>query len=234
MTTPLPDCLRRCWAAVNTPLEGCEPSFYLDQDGLVTIAIGNAVESLAAALALPLLTPSGAPASAGQIEDDYRRVRAMPPDLVAARYRAPTGLHLDAAGISLLVDRQLDANHAVLVAFWPNLLDYPIAAVAALHLLAWAVGPGASASGLTGASWPNLHNAVAARRWDLAAIVGWLRVLGNPGVAPRNLVVAACFWMATDLDMAAAQARAGIRVGANGLPTHATALASLAALDLGP
>lgn len=186
--------VRAAWVGLNTPLEGCVAHMYQDIRGLVTVGIGNLIDPVGGALSLPWTTPTGRTASRSEIRGEWERVKAMQPGLLAARYELDGGgLTLEDSAIEGLVLARLDADADILTARWPELPDWPAAAQAATAALAWAVGAGAAASGLTGPSWPHLARALGAQDWKVAALAGQLSWAGNAGVRPRDFVVQALY-----------------------------------------
>lgn len=212
------------WPGLTEPLEGRVSWMYLDVRGLVTTGLGCLLASDPDAVALPWEHASGHAATSEEIRAEWWAVRAMRPGMLAAHYREPGALILPDAAVDDLARQRLSADAAILDARW-GLADWPSAAQAATCALAWAVGAGASENGLTGPTWPHLHAALGSQDWLAAALAGQLRVKGNPGVAPRNLVVMALFRLAAGWD------RGAVLEGVpEGLPLD-KALRSLAAWD---
>jgi hypothetical protein len=222
--TALDERVRRAWLAMNEPIEATVSTMYLDSRGLVTTATGILIDSPAAAQALQWLRVGGSIAGAAEVAREWHRVKAMPPNLVWRAYRSPTGLHLDADEIERVVLARLDADAAILAAFWPSFYSWPPAAKAAVCMLVWAVGAGRSAAGITGPTWPHLHAAIASSDWGVAALDGQLRWSDNPGVRPRDYVIAALFREAAGYDL---QTSRSFPAG----PSRDAALKSLAAWD---
>lgn len=166
--------------ALNERCEGVVSHMYLDVRGLVTTGIGNLIDPMPLALALPWQQPDGTPAGHDEIVADWLRVKAMPPALVAHRYASPDSLRLDAEAIDALVSRQVAADARELARHFADLYDYPWQAQAAILSMAWALGAG-FASG-----WPRFSAAVRRRDWAEAASECAISTRGNGGVRPRN------------------------------------------------
>ena len=194
--------VRASWAAYSTPLEGCVPHLYLDNTGLVTVAIGALVNSPSAAASLTGWdNPDGVVA-------DWARVNAMPPGLVASRYAAPGCPRLTPEGIAAVTALRLDQAADQLARSFPDFFGWPAEAQAAALSLAWACGAGWPAS------WPHLAASCRAGDWQAAAGNCEIRSAGNPGVVPRNLCQRALFELAAGVGLE--EALAGIPAGYTG------------------
>jgi hypothetical protein len=223
--TALDERVRRAWLGMNEPLEATVSTMYLDKIGLVTTATGVLIDSPQAAQALQWLRVGGSIADPADIAREWRRVKEMPPNLVWSAYRSATGLHLDAEEIERVVLARLDADAKIISYFWLAVWsDWPAAAQAAVCMLAWAVGAGRTASGITGPTWPHLHAALDVQDWSGAADAGQLRWSDNPGVRPRDHVIAALFRESAGYDV---QTSRSFPAG----PSRDAALKSLAAWD---
>jgi hypothetical protein len=176
------------WAAFTEPLEGRESGMYLDDEGYVTTGLGCLLASASDAAGLVWYTAAGVPATHDQIVAEWWRVHGMEADHAAHYYLSPTGLHLLNDAIDALAISRLEADGAILAAFWPGFAGFPWKVQMGLLGDAWAVGAGDEDEGLTGPAWPNLHEAVAAGDWARAAKECALR--GNP---KRSAATAALF-----------------------------------------
>lgn len=185
----LPASIRSRFLTLTEPLEGRERSGYRDVRGLFTVGLGCLIPSLSVSLSLPWREPgTGALAAPSGIARDWARIMALPPALTAAHYRSETGLHLDDGAIDALATTRLEADARILAGYWPGWDGMPEGARLALLSLAWAVGAGATAHGLTGPEWPLLQAAVQARDWEGAEREGRISEAGNLGVVRRNAV----------------------------------------------
>jgi len=143
--------------------EGKFLTLYQDTLGLVTTGIGNLVDPIDRVVGLPFFHEDGRPADAEEIRAEWRRVKAMPPGLLAARYVVPGALRLSPEGLALLVRRQNALNVQQLARSYPDLPNYPAAVQTALMGMAWAMGAGFPAK------WPTFSAAVRGRDWKSAA-----------------------------------------------------------------
>lgn len=138
----------------SEPLEGRVRHFYADIKGLITIGVGQLVDPVSAALALPMRRPDGTPAGRDEIAAEWARVKqhtcgACPkcprPECISRLgWRAATGLtllRLPDEDIDRLVERKLLDNERELRRFLPGWDSWPADAQLALMSWAWAVGP---------------------------------------------------------------------------------------------
>ena len=138
----------------NEPFEGSIPYMYLDVLGLVTVGVGNLIDPLSEAVALPFcfkklphLASPGAPATPDQIAAEWSRLKsdsslAKRGHLACA---AITELELPDDGLNSLIARRLLANQDSLKKQAPfrAFESWPADAQMALLSMAWAMGPGA-------------------------------------------------------------------------------------------
>jgi len=153
---------------------------YLDVRGLVTTGVGNLIDPVSLALALPWLKADGTPATQEEIQADWKRVKAMQPGQFWTHYQAPNNLYLSDEAIDALVLAQLDKNANVLVGYFPDFASLPGGAQRAILSIAWAVGAGFPPK------WPNFSAAVRAHDWVSAANNSSISAANNPGIKPRN------------------------------------------------
>jgi GH24 family phage-related lysozyme (muramidase) len=171
--------------AFNEPLEGVVKFMYLDIKGLVTIGVGNLIDPIGAALALPFkFKGTGMPASRADIEAEWNLLKGKP-ELAQKGHRACaplTKLELDDATIDKLVSTRLQQNEAFLKKQKPfkEFDKWPADAQLALLSMAWAMGPGFAGG------WPKFSAACEKMDFDAAAENCQMSEAGNPGVAPRN------------------------------------------------
>ena len=175
----------------NEPFEGVVPYMYVDVKQLVTVGVGNLIDPVALATALPfqfknkpgIATP-GAPASQDQITAEWQKIKS---DTTLAHRGhlacAPiTDLELNDDAIDSLIAQRLNQNEAFLKK-QPPFKDWdtwPADAQLAVLSMAWAMGAGGVM---------NFHNFCAAcTKLDFngAAAESKMSEVGNPGVIPRN------------------------------------------------
>jgi GH24 family phage-related lysozyme (muramidase) len=166
----------------SKPLEGRLPFLYQDVKGLVTIGVGNLVDSPEEAAALPFVHPgSGVPATREEIVAEWHLIKDTP-GLAKAGAEAARRIHtleLPDAAIDEQVHKRFDINEARLAAFFPGWRDWPLDARLGAHSIAWA-------GAFFPTRWPDFTAAANSGDWLKAADQSHLREDGNPGVAPRN------------------------------------------------
>lgn len=210
--------VRSRFVPFTSSFEGTVPHFYLDfhhdPDGtlnpLVTIAIGNLVDPIGAALGLPMLHADGSPASPIDIRNEWLRVKAAVSlaHLGGGAFSKITTLHLSPEGIEALVWAKEQLTDAALERRWPSFATWPADAQLGALSDAWAAGSAWWAPKLDAAM-----NAPGGPDFDMAAGPGgdasvrpecrgeaWLGNNGlpganpiNPGLLPRNLATKLCF-----------------------------------------
>ena len=121
--------------------EGQVAHFYLDTVGRVTIGVGNMVPGVAAAQQLPLVTGSGAPATADQIAQDFARVSALPKARMPSFYAAPGCPILTSDAIAALLKTRLQAFDAELRQLFPAFDAWPLPAQLAAMDMIFNLGP---------------------------------------------------------------------------------------------
>ena len=174
--------VRETFPGFSSPLENRIPYLYQDILGLVTIGIGNLVDSPDAVVGLPFVhADSGTPASREEIVAEWHRIKNAPGlahagHLAAKRLRT---LELTDAAIDDLVFAKFDLNEARLAGFFPGWSGGPADARRGAHSIAW------SGSYFPN-RWPAFVKAAKAGDWTEAAAQSHLDETGNPGLAPRN------------------------------------------------
>lgn len=175
----------------NAPLEGVVKYMYLDIKGLVTIGVGNLIDPINAALNLPFryknkpgVTNAGQSASRADIEAEWKLIKGKQ-ELAQKGHRACeplTKLELDDTAINTLIDQRLMQNESFLKRqkAFKDFDQWPADAQLGLLSMAWAMGPGFSAS------WPKFSAACEKMDFDAAAANCKMSEAGNPGVIPRN------------------------------------------------
>lgn len=172
--------VRSVYSKFTAEFEGEVPWMYLDVKGLVTVAIGNLIDPLPHALALPFVKPTGEPASSTEIAIEWQNVKSRPElaklgHRVAAKY---TAIRLTPEGIEKVVTSKLNAMARYLVGRFPDFDAWPADAQLGVLSVAWACGPAFR--------FPKFEVALAAEDWSTAAYECRIETKGNPGVAPRN------------------------------------------------
>jgi hypothetical protein len=164
---------------------------YLDMKGLVTVAVGNLVDPVELAQALPFrfknepgIAAPGSLATPEQIAAEWRTLK-NDPHLASAGYTAcgpMTQLELRDDSVDVLIFDRLARNKSSLQRQpWFEIFDtWPADAQLGLLSMAWAMGP-------AGPGQFPLFRA-ACQRLDFAAAATECKMdeAGNPGLIPRN------------------------------------------------
>lgn len=191
---------RASFLPFTSALEGVVPWMYLDVRGLVTIAIGNLIDPIEAALRLPLVyAGTEIPAPRKAIEREWHRVKDHPTAAQKGHgmLANETSLRLTDAGIRQVVGERLNANEALLRQQYPDIDSWPAAAQLATHSMAWACG--AYFGGSHAGGFPRLAAALRSRAWRTAATECVMSSKGNPGLIPRNAANKALYLATADL-----------------------------------
>lgn len=141
--------VRAAFLPFTIPLEGVVKWLYPDVKGLVSIGIGNLVDPIGLALALPMVRPDGSPATSDEIAAEWHLVKTYPD---AARLghlsvEHVTQLRLTDEGLQQVVWGKLDQMEAYLQKrFAPTndsvgYEDWPADAQLGTLSMAWACGP---------------------------------------------------------------------------------------------
>jgi len=177
--------------AFNEPFEGSIAYMYLDVKGLVTVGVGNLIDPVELATALPFRfknnSGTGAPgtlASKDQIAAEWQKLKndsslAKKGHLACAPI---TDLELDDDAIDALIAERLTGNESFLTRqpSFKDLDTWPADAQMALLSMAWAMGPGGFAG------FPHFSAACQKLDFTTAAAESKLNEAGNPGLIPRN------------------------------------------------
>jgi GH24 family phage-related lysozyme (muramidase) len=198
---------------------------YLDIKGLVSVGIGNLIDPVELALALPFVhKEGGSPATPDEIQAEWESLKADKDALAKAGWKActpRTHLQLSEQEIDTLVLTKAAQFESTLRSVTPEFASFdgwPADAQLGVMSMAWAMGPS------FGKGWPKFRGAVAAGDWDGAAAECRMSDVGNPGLVPRNdanqqLFRNAATAVAQGLDIAILQyqpPRRTIRAGAAG------------------
>ena len=175
----------------STKFEGRVPFMYLDVLGLVTVGVGNLVDPVLAAQALPFrfknrpgIAAPGSTATADQIAAEWQALK-NDPSLKTRGYKACepiTQLELsDDAIDSLIIDR-LTKNESFLKRqrWFQDFDTWPADAQLGLLSMAWAMGPAGPGT------FPSFRVACQRLDFNTAAAQCKMNEAGNPGVVPRN------------------------------------------------
>lgn len=169
--------LRRSVAAAFTaftgPFEGYCTWMYLDTKGLVTTGMGNLIDTIADAQALPWRTASNQPASPAQIAAEWRQIKARQSakNLGGYAFEKWATLHLEHAAIDRLVAVKMAAFAATIEAAYPTFGTAPADAQLAWMDMGWNYGPAFMDKKKSNGSyeWPSFRAAVRVSNWVHAA-----------------------------------------------------------------
>ncbi len=175
----------------SADLEGRVPVMYCDVFGYITTGVGNLINTLAQALALPWLLADGTKASPADIKADFDLCRANATAWAKLKwtvYAPKLRCHLSEDAIDDLVKRQLAANETTYRKRWPKYDEFSADAKIAIHSMGWAVGAGFYVK------FGNLAKCIDAEDWAGAAASCKIRDgLDTPqksddnlGIVPRN------------------------------------------------
>lgn len=177
---------------LSEPIEGKAPHMYLCSAGIVTTAVGVALETVGEALTLPWML-DGRRAGLDVVAADWMRIHARQ-DLrgtggLSLRQQAVTRVRLTEGGIRDTVAHALAAAEVACSHRWEDWDTWPADAQLGALSLCWAVG-GAGATGRAprdpARNFVRFAAACEARDWALAGHESRLSEAGNPGVRPRN------------------------------------------------
>ena len=134
--------VRDLWEKFSTTFEGYLPYMYLDRLGLVTTGMGNLIDPLPMAQALPWKKADGTRATAAEIGANWQLVKARQ-DLKGhggGAFKNVQNLHLDDADIQALINSKLDQNDKALSARFPGYPSWPADAQMGTNSMSWAMG----------------------------------------------------------------------------------------------
>ena len=174
--------VRDHFPAFSKPLEGRVPYMYQDIKGLVTVAVGNLIDTPEDAAALPFEhKDTHVAATRDEIVAEWHKIKDAP-GLAQGGHLAAKKIHglvLSEAAMDDVVRRRFDLNESRLATFYPDWANWPADAQLGAHSIAW-----------TGSffpnKWPNFNAAANAGDWASAASHSHLDETGNPGLKERN------------------------------------------------
>jgi len=159
---------------------------YLDILGLVTVGVGNLIDPVEAALALPFQFKNnpGSAATQDQITEEWQTLK-NDTSLKTKGYKACeaiTQLELSDDAIDSLILSRLTQNEGFLKRqqWFQGFDTWPADAQLALLSMAWAMGPGGPGG------FPHFRAACQSLDFATAAAQCKMSEAGNPGLIPRN------------------------------------------------
>lgn len=174
----------------TTALEGRVHWMYVDVKGLVTTGIGNLIDSVDAAAALPWQHADGTSAERDEVAAAWQDLKDNQATLAVAGYKACASrndLRLTDDDVDRLVADKLESNRGVFVARFTAFDDWPADAQLAGMSMCWALGPAFAPK------WPKLSAALDGEDFGSAADNCHISEAGNPGVIPRNVADVSLF-----------------------------------------
>jgi len=138
------DCVRKAFVGFTAPLEGVTTWMYLDILGYVTTGIGNLIDTVGEAVALPWKRPDGSLASRAEVEDEWRYVKSLTSLMLKGGgiFQNYTSLRLDLADVDRLVSARLSQMDIHLAQrFGHYYTDAPADGQLGLLSMSWAAGP---------------------------------------------------------------------------------------------
>lgn len=176
--------VRAAFLPYTKPLEGVIRWMYLDVAGLVTTGIGNLIDSIPDAQAIPWRRADGSLASSLEVADAWRLVKShqelAPFGGGSSAFSRLTSLRLDDAALDFVVGQRLATNESILSSRFPMWDAFPADAQLAFHSHAWANGPKFRFPKLVAAANANPPD------WATAAHESHSDDTHNPGLVPRN------------------------------------------------
>jgi hypothetical protein len=172
--------------AFSTTFEGRIPHMYLDVLGLVTVGVGNLIDPVETAVALPFQFKNnpGTAATKDQIAAEWQALKSDT-SLKTKGYKACeliTELKLSDDAIDSLILNRLTQNESFLKRqqWFQGFDTWPADAQLALLSMAWAMGPGGPGG------FPHFRSACQSLDFATAAAQCKMNEAGNPGLIPRN------------------------------------------------
>ena len=177
------DSVKKSFNSFTTKFEGRVSWMYLDIKGLVTVAVGNLIDPVDAALGLPFVHKSTkVAATRDEIRAEWTMLKGKQ-DLAKKGHKACeaiTDLRMTDQGMDDLVLAKLTSNESVLKKSFSDWDAWPADAQLGVLSMAWALGPGFPAH------WTKFTAAAKVQDWTAAAANCKINETGNPGVKPRN------------------------------------------------
>jgi GH24 family phage-related lysozyme (muramidase) len=182
----------------NTTFEGCISYMYLDIKGLVTVAVGNLVDPVELAQALPFRFKSkpgvaapGSPANPDQVASEWKTLKNNSSLAIKGHEACEpiTQLELNDDSIDSLILDRLTRNESFLKRqqWFQGFDSWPADAQLGLLSMAWAMGPAGPGQ------FPHFRTACQNLDFNAAAAECKMNEAGNAGLVPRNRANATLF-----------------------------------------
>lgn len=140
------DSVKANFSRFNVQFEGRLPYMYTDALGLVTTGMGNLIDPVGTALALPWRNADGSLADAGTVQAQWQAVKDAWPGVQSVACGPLTTIRLDDAGIEQAIDAAIEAGENELRKYFPKYDSWPADGQMALLSMMWAMGGGFPAS----------------------------------------------------------------------------------------
>jgi hypothetical protein len=127
----------------TTSFEGDELFMYTDAEGYVTTGIGNLIDPIGSALALPWKNPDGSLASQGDITAAWNTVKTAWPGVQSVNCASLTTIRLNADDVSRLVQGSFATAESTLRTVFPAYDSWPADGQMGILSGAWAMGAAA-------------------------------------------------------------------------------------------
>jgi GH24 family phage-related lysozyme (muramidase) len=134
--------VQNAWVTFNTPLEGMLTYMYTDSEGYVTTGMGNLIDPVSTALALPWQNSDGSPADQDTIQTQWQAVKDAYPGVQSTGCAGLTTIRLAQADVENLIFQKLQSNVNMLMTYFPGWTQLPADAQMGILSMAWAMGPG--------------------------------------------------------------------------------------------
>ena len=183
--------IQSSFPAFSKQFEGRVPYMYVDVRQLVTVGVGNLIDPVQAAQALPFrfknkpgISTPGSPATPDQIAEEWQAIKNNL-SLATRGHTACepiTQLELSDDAIDTLILNRLTQNESFLKRqqWFQGFDTWPADAQLALLSMAWAMGPGGPGN------FPHFRAACQNLDFSAAAAECKMSEAGNPGLIPRN------------------------------------------------
>jgi hypothetical protein len=183
--------VQSAFRSFSEKFEGSVPYMYLDVKGLVTVGVGNLIDPVAEAQALPFrfknkpgVAAPGSPATKEQVAAEWLKVKGNV-NLARQGHTAAesvTDLELANDAIDTLILARLTNNEGFLKRqpWCQNFETWPADAQLGLLSMAWAMGPGGPGQ------FAHFRAACEQSDFNTAAKQCKMDETGNPGLIPRN------------------------------------------------
>ena len=127
-----------------TPFEGKTNFMYSDSKGFVTTGIGNKIDPVSVALAIPWKNADGSLADSNTIQTEWQLVKSSFPKVQSFADEGITSLRINEQDIQNLVETRLKQDEFFLMGGtnYPGYTDWPADAQLGLLDMAWNMGPG--------------------------------------------------------------------------------------------